>query len=131
MRHRVRKGKLGLNMLFIGFLAYTTAFMETKTIEGFDYWEFQNRDRALLVGSVVYMIYFIVSFPKFLQVDEEVKSSNRKVKSIKDDIQLQFFNLDSPVLEELKDEISKIDINSLTPVEALLKLSELKKKIDN
>ena len=54
-----------------------------------------------------------------------------KVKSIKDDIQLQFFNLDNPVLEELKDEISKIDINSLTPVEALLKLSELKKKIDN
>ncbi|MDB2321397.1 DNA mismatch repair protein MutS [Flavobacteriaceae bacterium] len=54
-----------------------------------------------------------------------------KVKSIKDDIQLQFFNLDNPVLEELKDEISKIDINSLTPVEALLKLSELKKKTDN
>ena len=54
-----------------------------------------------------------------------------KVKSIKDDIQLQFFNLDNPVLEELKDEISKIDINSLTPVEALLKLSELKKRIDN
>ena len=53
------------------------------------------------------------------------------VKSIKDDIQLQFFNLDNPVLEELKDEILKIDINSLTPVEALLKLSELKKKIDN
>ncbi|MDA8904010.1 DNA mismatch repair protein MutS [bacterium] len=54
-----------------------------------------------------------------------------KVKSIKDDIQLQFFNLDNPIFEELKDEISKIDINSLTPVEALLKLSELKKKIDN
>ncbi|MDA9284671.1 DNA mismatch repair protein MutS [Flavobacteriaceae bacterium] len=53
-----------------------------------------------------------------------------KVKSIKDDIQLQFFNLDNPVLEELKEEISKIDINSLTPVEALLKLSELKKKLD-
>ena len=53
-----------------------------------------------------------------------------KVRSIKDDIQLQFFNLDNPVLEELKDEISKIDINSLTPVEALLKLSELKKKLD-
>ena len=53
-----------------------------------------------------------------------------KLRSIKDDIQLQFFNLDNPVLEELKDEISKIDINSLTPVEALLKLSELKKKLD-
>tara|TARA_B110000483_G_scaffold44242_1_gene55289 strand:+ start:8534 stop:11131 length:2598 start_codon:yes stop_codon:yes gene_type:complete len=54
-----------------------------------------------------------------------------KVKSIKDDHQLQFFNLDNPILEELKEEILKIDINSLTPVEALLKLSELKKKIDN
>ena len=54
-----------------------------------------------------------------------------KVKSIKDDHQLQFFNLDNPILEELKEEILKIDINSLTPVEALIKLSELKKKIDN
>ena len=54
-----------------------------------------------------------------------------KVKSIKDDHQLQFFNLDNPILEELKEEILKIDINSLTPVEALFKLSELKKKIDN
>ena len=54
-----------------------------------------------------------------------------KVKSIKDDHQLQFFNLDNPILEELKEEILNIDINSLTPVEALLKLSELKKKIDN
>ena len=54
-----------------------------------------------------------------------------KVKSIKEDHQLQFFNLDNPILEELKEEILNIDINSLTPVEALLKLSELKKKIDN
>ena len=54
-----------------------------------------------------------------------------KVKSIKEDYQLQFFNLDNPILEELKEEILNIDINSLTPVEALLKLSELKKKIDN
>ena len=54
-----------------------------------------------------------------------------KVKSIKDNHQLQFFNLDNPILEELKEEILKIDINSLTPVEALIKLSELKKKIDN
>ena len=54
-----------------------------------------------------------------------------KVKSITDDHQLQFFNLDNPILEELKEEILKIDINSLTPVEALIKLSELKKKIDN
>jgi len=51
-----------------------------------------------------------------------------KVKSIKDDIQLQFFNLDNPVLEEIKQELDNIDINSLSPVDALLKLIDLKKK---
>ena len=64
-----------LDSVFIGFLAYLTAFMETKTIEGFTYWEFENRDRALVVGSVVYMIYFIVSFPMFLRVDEQNKNT--------------------------------------------------------
>lgn len=81
--------RLILNALFIGILAYTTAFMETKTIEGFDYWEFENRDRALVVGSGVYMLYFIVSFPKFIQVDEEeeeksiLNSSSTTMKTIK------------------------------------------------
>ena len=51
-----------------------------------------------------------------------------KVKSIKDDHQLQFFNLDNPILEELKEEILKIDINTLTPVEALLSSANLKKR---
>jgi DNA mismatch repair protein MutS len=51
-----------------------------------------------------------------------------KVKSIKDDIQLQFFNLDNPVLEEIKQELENIDINSLTPLDALLKLRDIKKK---
>ena len=51
-----------------------------------------------------------------------------KVKSIKEDIQLQFFNLDNPVLEEIKQELDNIDINSLSPVDALLKLIDLKKK---
>ena len=62
--------RLLLNASFIGLIAYITAFMETKTIEGFEYWEFENREKALVVGSCVYMIYFIVSFPMFLRVDE-------------------------------------------------------------
>lgn len=62
--------KMLIDSTFIGFIAYTTAFMETKTIEGFQYWEFVNRDRALIVGSMFYMIYFIVSFPMFLRLDE-------------------------------------------------------------
>lgn len=43
-----------------------------------------------------------------------------------DDVQLSFFKLDDPVLEQIKEDILKTDINTLTPVEALLKLSEIK-----
>ncbi len=47
----------------------------------------------------------------------------------KDELQLSFFQLDDPVLEQIRDEILKTDINTLTPVEALMKLSEIKKLI--
>ena len=54
---------------------------------------------------------------------------NKEIKSIKDDIQLEFFKLDDPALEEIKEELLDIDINSMTPMDALLKLSEIKRKI--
>ena len=43
--------------------------------------------------------------------------------------QLSFFKLDDPVLEQIRDEIKNLDINNLTPVEALNKLSEVKRII--
>ena len=46
-----------------------------------------------------------------------------------DEIQLSFFQLDDPILERIRDEIQDLDINSLTPVEALMKLNEIKKMI--
>ena len=52
-----------------------------------------------------------------------------KVKSLKDDFQLSFFNLDDPLLEEIKDEILHTDIDTLTPVEALMKLNEIKRML--
>jgi DNA mismatch repair protein MutS len=48
---------------------------------------------------------------------------------IKDEMQLSFFNLDDPLLEEIKEEIINLDINTLTPVEALMKLNEIKRMI--
>ena len=51
------------------------------------------------------------------------------VKSSKDDMQLSFFNLDDPLLEEIKEEIINLDINTLTPVEALMKLNEIKRML--
>ena len=43
------------------------------------------------------------------------------------EMQLSFFNLDDPLLEEIKEEILHLDINTLTPVEALMKLNEIKR----
>ncbi len=43
------------------------------------------------------------------------------------EMQLSFFNLDDPLLEEIKDEILHLDIDTLTPVEALMKLNEIKR----
>ena len=42
-------------------------------------------------------------------------------------IQLSFFQLDDPILKQIRDEIIAIDINNLTPMEALNKLNEIKK----
>ena len=54
------------------------------------------------------------------------KESKGKAKA-SDGIQLSFFNLEDPVLMQIRDEIRKIDINSLTPIEALNKLNDIKK----
>lgn len=47
--------------------------------------------------------------------------------SKRDEMQLSIFQLDDPVLQQIREEIMSIDINSLTPVEALMKLNEIKK----
>ena len=51
-------------------------------------------------------------------------SSKTKTKS---DYQLSFFQLNDPILEQVKDELIKTDINTLTPVEALMKLNDIKR----
>ena len=53
-------------------------------------------------------------------------NKNQK-KTITDNFQLSFFQLDDPVLKNIKEEIENLDINTLTPVEALMKLNEIKK----
>jgi DNA mismatch repair protein MutS len=48
-------------------------------------------------------------------------------KSVTDNFQLSFFQLEDPCLKNIKEEIENLDINTLTPVEALMKLNEIKK----
>lgn len=52
-----------------------------------------------------------------------------KKESKRSEMQLSFFQLDDPVLGQIKNEILRTDINTLTPVEALMKLNEIKKLI--
>ncbi|MCC6384776.1 MAG: DNA mismatch repair protein MutS [Bacteroidia bacterium] len=56
---------------------------------------------------------------------ELIKEANHKKE--KDTLQLSFFQLDDPALEKIRDELLKTDIHTLTPVEALLKLNDIKK----
>ncbi len=69
---------------------------------------------------------------KILKKLEQSHSSEEltdKVKTIPNDMQLSFFNLDDPLLENIKDEILHTDIDTLTPVEALMKLNEIKRML--
>jgi DNA mismatch repair protein MutS len=60
-------------------------------------------------------------------MNEGASSGVKKIKE--DDVQLSFFQLDDPVLENIREEILNTDINTLTPVEALMKLNDIKKLI--
>ncbi|MDG1518761.1 MAG: DNA mismatch repair protein MutS [Flavobacteriales bacterium] len=61
---------------------------------------------------------------------KEIKTSKKALSKTSDKgVQLSFFQLDDPVLEQIRDEIKNLDINTLTPVEALMKLNEIKKYV--
>ena len=61
------------------------------------------------------------------QVGTVGKPSAEKIAQSRDGVQLSFFQLDDPVLSQIRDEILRADINNLTPVEALNKLNDIKK----
>ncbi|MFT5668304.1 MAG: DNA mismatch repair protein MutS, partial [Vicingaceae bacterium] len=70
---------------------------------------------------------------KMMEKLEKSHGSEELTGKLKDaaeeEMQLSFFNLDDPLLEEIKEEILHIDIDTLTPVEALMKLNEIKRMI--
>jgi DNA mismatch repair protein MutS len=47
-----------------------------------------------------------------------------------DKLQLSFFQLNDPVLEQIKEDIQNIDIDNLSPIEALVKLNQIKKHLN-
>ena len=61
------------------------------------------------------------------QTGEDVKETLKGVQQ--DDMQLSFFQLDDPLLEDLRDEILSTNLDTLTPIEALMKLNEIKRML--
>ena len=68
---------------------------------------------------------------KRLEKSHSAEELNDKVRGLGKEIQLSFFNLDDPLLESLKSDILNLDIDRLTPVEALMKLNEIKRLLSN
>ena len=73
----------------------------------------------------------ILKAQKLLKKLEKNHSSDalNGIKDSKDELQMSFFNLDDPLLEEIKEEIISLDINTITPMEALMKLNEIKRML--
>lgn len=61
--------------------------------------------------------------------DRKISKPVGEIGSKREGMQMSFFNLDDPVLKQVRDEIANTDINNLTPVEALNKLNEIKRFI--
>ena len=61
------------------------------------------------------------------QTNKEVKETLKTVP--RDDMQLSFFQLDDPLLEDLREEILTTNLDALTPIEALMKLNEIKRML--
>ncbi len=68
----------------------------------------------------------VLKAQKMLKQLERDHSTEALNNTKDDDLQLSFFNLDDPLLEDIKSEILNLDINTLTPVEALMKLNNIK-----
>ena len=84
---------------------------------------------AKMAGMPQQVIHRANKILKQLEKSHSSEELTNKVKSLKDEMQLSFFNLDDPLLEEIKDEILHLDINTLTPVEALMKLNEIRRML--
>ena len=61
------------------------------------------------------------------EISGKTKGSGKKHTHETDGYQLSFIQLNDPLLEQIRDEIISIDIDTLTPVEALMKLNGIKK----
>lgn len=84
---------------------------------------------AKMAGMPEFVIHRANQKLKVLEKSHTVETNAESLKVGKDEMQLSFFNLDDPLLENLRKEIKDLDIDTLTPIEALMKLNEIKRQL--
>jgi DNA mismatch repair protein MutS len=86
---------------------------------------------AKLAGMPSQVVHRANKMLKQLEKNHTHEDIKEKLKSVtaEEDLQLSFFKLDDPLLEEIKEEILATNIDSLTPIEALMKLNEIKRML--
>jgi DNA mismatch repair protein MutS len=82
---------------------------------------------AKMAGMPQQVIHKANKILKKLEKSHSNEELTDTLRSAQNEMQLSFFNLDDPLLERIKEEITHLDINTLTPVEALMKLNEIKR----
>ena len=85
---------------------------------------------ARLAGMPEWVVQRAENVLTQLEKSHEMSEAGKAIPVSNDsdsDMQLSFFQLNDPVLEQIREELVTIDINTLTPVEALMKLNEIKK----
>ncbi|WP_152286232.1 DNA mismatch repair protein MutS [Flavicella marina] len=86
---------------------------------------------AKLAGMPTQVIHRANKMLKQLEKNHTSDDIKQKLKEAKEeeDLQLSFFKLDDPLLEDIKEEILTTNIDTLTPIEALMKLNEIKRML--
>ena len=85
---------------------------------------------AKLAGMPTSVIHRANKMLKKLEQSHSSDEIKDKLKqATEDDLQLSFFKLDDPLLENIKEEILSTNIDTLTPIEALMKLNEIKRML--
>ncbi|QLE01530.1 DNA mismatch repair protein MutS [Galbibacter sp. BG1] len=84
---------------------------------------------AKMAGMPQQVIHRANKILKKLEKSHSSEELTDNLKASQNEMQLSFFNLDDPLLENIKEEILHTDIDTLTPVEALMKLNEIKRML--
>ncbi len=84
---------------------------------------------ARMAGMPQQVVHKANKIMKKLEKSHSSEELTDRLQTVDKDMQLSFFNLDDPLLEQIREEILHLDINTLTPVEALMKLNEIKRML--